>query len=84
MVKSLRKSRIRGSVVFLRAIRCDRSSTVLSNFISVAVFHINKVGILLKLDIYVILSVYVTEDNMFLSLTYDQYQGYWSVIYIMG
>ena len=53
---------------------------MLSNFISVAVFHMNKVGILLKLDIYVILSVYATEDNMFLSLTYDQYQGYWSVI----
>ena len=41
----------------------------------------NKVEILLKLDIYVKLSVYVTEDNMFFSLTYDQYQGYWSVIY---
>ena len=73
MVKGLLKSRIKGSVVFLMTSWCDRSSTMLSNFISVAVFYKNKVGILLKLDVYVILSVYVTEDNMFLSLTYDQY-----------
>ena len=68
MIKGLLKSGIRGSVVFLMTSWCDRSSTVLSNFTSVAVFHMNKVGILLKLDIYVKLSVYVTEDNMSLVL----------------